>query len=375
MHSLLKKLDLRSDSHPYSYPSKGHVDLPTKPVGHSRARSRTVQPSAACRGLYAAPKRRTKNARSNDKDDKDPIIECSIYPQMNGKRRSELEAQARHRSTKCDRVSDEARHYENTTRFDRRVRRQQTESCVRYCSVELDFKAPLKHRKASAMSPNGSSSNGSSPEARLTWSPTSRTFKHNSLPGDEHQVLVRRQKMQRAREVLMQHYTHHGAVQGGHVEHGMMQGFTVRNSERRRLSKMHYAVRKALQANLDLNDEDFKLALNRWADRVYFCELSDVDGLPVDEQMINDFIPLYQKAREAAIEANLLGGPRTEPVQRTWLNERNHRIRQATLALQRVDSAVTMEVLVERPRLVSKFSWDSDDGVGDSRQRRTKTER
>lgn len=173
----------------------------------------------------------------------------------------------------------------------------------------------------------------------------------------------------------MLHYTHHGAVRGGHVEHGMMQGFTVRNSERRRLSKMHYAVRKALQANLDLNDEGFKLALNRWADRVYFCELSDVDGLPVDEQMIKDFIPSYQKARKAAIEANLLGCPRTEPVQRTWLVERNHRIRQATLALQRVDSAVTMEVLVERPRLVSKFSWDSDGGVGDPRQRQTKTKR
>lgn len=353
-------MDFRSDSHSRSRSSKRHVDLPTKTGERPHAKSRTVKPSAACRGLYAAPKRRTsEQARSDDKNDDDSIVKHSMYPQMNGRRWSELEAEAearaRTRSTKYDQTSRGNQHYEDKARVGRPVRRPQ----------------PLTRVPSHSVASSSDSSSGS----RLTWSPTSRAFTRSSLPGDEHQGLVRRQKMQRARELLEEHFNHHGSVRGGRIWHGMKQGFTVRNSERRRLSKMHYAVRKALQADLDLNDDNFKVAMYHRSDKVYFCELSDVDGLPIDEQMVYEFLQLYQKARDTAVKANLLAPPRSNTVQRSWLDERNHRVRQAALALQRVNNDVAMEAPVTRPQLVSKFSWDSNDGKVNSRKRKTKTKR
>ncbi|KAJ4985369.1 hypothetical protein SVAN01_09124 [Stagonosporopsis vannaccii] len=375
MHCFLKKLDMRADSYLYSPINKRFNGLPTNFVGRTSARPRAVYQSAACRGLYAAPQRpRIEHAQSDDQDDSDPIITCSIYPQINGKRRSELEAQLRTRSTKYDRASYKAQHNKDIGEVDRQACRQRPLSRVRSLSVEsnafdVSIKVPMKPQQASAVF-----SNGSSCEGQVARGSSSHTSRCSSLPGDEYRILVRRQKMQRAREVLELHYAHHGSVRGVHIEHGMMQSFTMRNSERRRLSKTQYAVRKALQADLNLNNDDFKLAMDRHADRVYFCELSDVDGLPIDESIMNDFISLYQKARNTAIEANLLGRSRTDTVQRPWLRERNHRVRQATLAIQRLDSAVEMDVSLRRPQLVSKFSWDSNKGEVE-RQRLTKIKR
>ncbi|KAJ8108414.1 hypothetical protein OPT61_g8187 [Boeremia exigua] len=363
--------------------------------------------SAACRGLYDAPSRRDSrqsqrvggNRRSTGSDNSsDPITKFSVYPQMVGKRRSQLEAEARTRSMKSSPGMTETDRREGTTPPDRPAHQKQLSSRVRPRSINTEFsldsghssdgnpegrpvrvcmypqakyikepvEAPLKSEQASVVYPSETSSKNSSVQTL-----SSQVSKRSSLPSDEHQLLVRRQRLQRAREMLELHYTHHGLVRGGHIRHGEMQGFTIRNSERRRISKLRYAVRKALQSDLDLQDADFKLAMNRYADRVYFCELSDVDGRPIDEQMIEEFIGLYQKARDAAQAARLLSSPRSHPT-RTWVDVRNRRVHQAALALAQADGAVAMEVPVRRPRLVSKFSWDSNDGEVASRKRLTK---
>ncbi len=140
---------------------------------------------------------------------------------------------------------------------------------------------------------------------------------------------------------------------------------------------MQYAVRKALQNDLDLLDDGFKLAINHHADKLYFCELSDVDGMPIDEQMVSEFISLYEKARDARSAAQLPAMPQSTQVQRIWIDEHKPRKHQAAPDFQWEDSAATveMEVLSQYPRLVSKFSWDKSDGDVSSRNRLIKTKR
>ena len=362
MPSLLNMIKARSGSRHRSDDNK-IIEISAHPQKEqSRARPQIVKStpySAAYRGLYATPTRRSTsqqrsvkrsahfqksgsvNGGSEYDDPNDPIIKSSIYPQMVGKRRSELEACTRTRSTKYDRASTGVHRFEETTQTGRLVRRQQLASRMRSRSAESDFsflsgydsdrdpegrsvrlcmyprakyfKEPIatlsKPQCAPAMFSDISSSKGPS-----SYTPSLRASKCSSLPGEEYQSLVRRQKMQRACEVLEPHFAHYGSARGGPFWHWRMQNFTIPNSERRRLSKTQYAVRKALQADLDLLDDDFRLALNRHADKVYFCELSDVDGLPIAEPMVFEFVRLYQEAQDAAYAPKLPDFLYGEPV-------------------------------------------------------------
>ncbi|KAH6618965.1 hypothetical protein C7974DRAFT_379092 [Boeremia exigua] len=395
MPSLFKMLDSRSESHPHT-----ENELNDRSHRTQRRHLQSTSRSAACRGLYAISsstadrqKRNTSclaqietsgrvNPRSGD-DANDPIIKCSMYPQMIGKRRSELEAQARTSSTKHDREIEAHRH----ERLVRTARRQQVSSRVRPQSEESDFsfssgyssdgnpeglpvRVCIYPQAKYIVEPVKTTTNSQQPPTiASTWS-SSHALKRSSLPGDEYQKLVRRQKMQRAREVLHLHYAHNGFVRNKHIQHGMMQNFTMRNSERRRESKIRHAVRQALRVNLNLLEDTFKLAMNRRADGVYFCELSDVDGVPIEERMLHDFIRRYQEAQDAACAPKPSDFPCNRTIQRTQIDERHGRIGRAALALQRTDNTAAPDAPGKHP-LVSKFSWDSDDGQVDMRERLT----
>jgi hypothetical protein len=135
----------------------------------------------------------------------------------------------------------------------------------------------------------------------------------------------------------------------------MKQGFTVRNSERRRISRMQFAVRKARCAGLDILDDKFRSAMQNRADKVYFSEMTDVDGVPIDGHMMYEFIGMYQ---------NVPVSPIQPPRRRTWPDERNKRFVQQAKPARRSAEVVEMvdAGLITKPHnLVSKFSWYDDD--------------
>jgi hypothetical protein len=147
------------------------------------------------------------------------------------------------------------------------------------------------------------------------------------------------------------------------IRHGMMQAFSVRNTERRRISKMQFAVRKALCADLDILNGDFMLAFHQRAEGVRFSGMSDVDGVPIDEHMMYEFIRMYQDAQNAADLLHTSSIQSRKPAKRTWIDERYKRMRQAALARERADGVETVdaEIMTKQPTLVSTFSWGSGD--------------
>jgi hypothetical protein len=196
-----------------------------------------------------------------------------------------------------------------------------------------------------------------------------------SLPGDEYQQLKRRQDMQRAREVLELHFAGRHNAQSVPIWHGMKQGFTVRNSERRRVSKMQFAVRKALCAEQDILENKFMSAMHSRADNVHFSAMADVDGVPIDVHMMYEFIRLYQKAPDADCVPK---SPVHPPHRRTWIDERNKRfVQQAKQALRQADDVETVVAgLITKPHsLVSKFSWDDNDSESKAPNRLKKSQR
>lgn len=348
------------------------------------------------------------NRTREDDDPNDPIIKHSVYPQMNGKRRSELEAALRTRTAKYDRPSTRENCREHTARTGRPVRRQHTVRRVRPRSMESDSSSDFDSDYTSDGNPEGRPvrvciypqakyikepvktsfnpqrtlegyESSSTVEPATSRTPSYRNWKRSSLPHDEYHILRRRQVMQRAREVLESHYAQRGsALKKGLVGHGETQCFTEYHTERRRISRVQYAVRKAMQADLDPFSDDFNSAMIRHADKVRFCELSDVDGVPIDEKLMWDFIRMYRKARDEAYEPKdskeAMVRPR-ELVQRTSIEERNDSMQQATL--RRADSEATTRAPVQRPVLISRFSWDNSDSEVETltRKRFTKTKR
>lgn len=376
----------------------------------SRARTRKVKSTvhpAACRGLYAVPtkQRRMKsystqveqlNCAREDDDPNDPIFKHSVYPQMNGKRRSELEAALCTRTAKYDRPSTREDCREHTARGVR-PRSMESDSSSDfdpyYSSdgnpegrpVRVCIYPPAKYIKEPAKTPFNPQrvlegyESSSTVEPATPRTPSYRNWKRSSLPQDEYYILRRRHVMQRAREALEPHYAQRGsALKKGLVGHGETQCFTGYHTERRRISRMQYAVRKAMQADLDPFSDDFYSAMTRHADKVCFCELSDVDGVPIDEKLMWDFIRTYRKARDEAYEPNdskeAMVRPR-ELLQRTSIEERNDHMQQATR--HRADSEATTRTSVQRPVLISRFSWDNSDSEVETstRKRFTKTKR
>ena len=110
--------------------------------------------------------------------------------------------------------------------------------------------------------------------------------------------------------------------------------------------------------------------MNQRAAHVYFCEMSDVDGMPIDEHAMYDFIRMYQEAIDAAYVPKPLSERTIRGLQRTWVDDRNARMRrEAKLALQDANHAAMLAARTATPRLVSKFSWDDDDGGKEQRRR------
>ena len=403
MPSLLIKMraclepDAHSDAKTHDVSKKGSSE-------RSRGRSYSLTSgaqSAACRGLYAASERRSVNKSrtesrekhhhredkktSEEVDDNDPVIKYSMYPQMIGKRRSELEP-ARKRSVKYDRAT--TRPQEVIQQQSARLRRYSVDSDLTYDSeYESDgnpegrpirvcmypqakyIKEPVnvtsKWVLRELFTASGDKKDGVS---------SSHTYKRSSLPFDEYQILVRRQKTTRAREVLEPHFAHHGLrrANASTIWHGFKQGFTIRNTERRRISKVKYAVRKALKAGLELTDTDYKLALHRHRGKVHFCELSDVDGIPIEQMIIDEFTRMFREAQNAVYVLKSTSRTSDCPHPVTWIDDR---IRRQAAELRRMDSGVGMNLMAKRPQLVSKLSWDSSDGEVDQRKRLTKTQR
>ena len=390
--------------------SSGH-DTPTRHLSNQ-------QRSAALNALYGKPasgRASVEPRGSGEDDDRDPIVKCSMYPQMVGKRRSEL-ARARTRSVKYYQSSTEVRERVATDRpVHRSTRQQAREYRSRRGSVGLDLsydsaydsedstyesedstkedrpirvcmypqlnyckipgKMPVEPgRHDSVLSSDEMLSKCEAPPSQTASSQMSGngSYRPCSLPHDEYSLLVRRQKMEHAREVLEPHFAHYGSQKGPHVWHGLMKPYQTRNTERRRISKVMYVVRKALKANFDLLSNEYELARHRHTAKTPYCELSDVDGVPLPEALIYDFTRTYQEVQDNAYAPKLTPLPYGEPAQRTWIDER---IRQAA-ALRRVDSGMAMDAPTQHPQLVSKFSWDSDsEGEVYKRKRLTKVKR
>lgn len=399
MSSFLNKMKGRAGRHQDS-DSDSEAESYSKPTQTRSYRYslRSTSRSAACRGLYALRKskyERRKNAarieedttseeEKDDDDDDEQVIKYSIYPQMVGKLRSQLEA-------------EHARSTEGT-RTARSVCRQRYNRHERVPSVDYDsplqpegedseypddrpirvstypqakyIKDPV--RKDSAVSCTGSGFSCDSDPAR---SVPPYNVKHDSLPGDEYQVLVRRQKMANARHALEEYFAQVGS-EGRYtcIHHGDVRQFTIPFIERRRLSMLQFAVRKNLRAGLDLLTDEFAHAMRQRADNVHFSEMSDVDGRPVEVRDMYAFIRAYQNAQDAAYKPKF--GPQEDPKKRTWIDDRIARQTAAARAegIAERNKAMEAEALkaTMQPRLVSKFSWDDHDRDAKLRKRLTK---
>ncbi|KAF1350454.1 hypothetical protein EJ07DRAFT_159593 [Lizonia empirigonia] len=378
----------RSDqTHATSRPKKPVRSSGRSSGNETQARHRTKHhQSAALSGLYgkrASARKSTERRRTGDDEDddpNDPIIKCSMYPQMVGKRMSEL-TRALNRSEECGHASSEARGRAATDRsMYQSTRRMVSEYRPNLGYLGSDLSAdsgyesdgpimegrPVRARMYPQQDPRPSFNKTMSTASSRR--PLDVGYMPHGLPHDEYMSLVRRQTMERTRQVLEAHFAHHSNRQGPRVWHGLMQPYQIRNSERRRISKVMYAVRKALKADFDLLSDEYELARHRHAAKTPFCELSDVDGVPLPYRLVVDFTRALQEAQDNAYVPKLTGLPYGEPIQRTWIDER---IRKAA-ALRRVDSGIVMDQPAKRPQLVSKFSWDSDN-EGDMRKRKRLT--
>lgn len=369
-------------------------------AGAGKPTARVPSRSAALSGLYTQPERKhaRKHKRSKPRSTKhsqalcsegenkqldDQVIQHSMYPQMIGRRRSELEAECAFVTTRRG----------NTAQNGRPLRRRQASSDIRReswgsestltpgCEDKVEarpvrvcvypqakyIKEPVKTPKQ----PSKTSTQSLSSEISSAWV----SFSSTSLPGDEYRQLKRRQDMQRAREVLELHFAGRHNAQSVPIWHGKKQGFTVRNSERRRISKMQFAVRKALCADLDILDDNFMSAMRRRADNVHFSEMTDVDGVPIDVHMMYEFIRMHQKAPDAD---HVPKSPVHPPHRRTWIDERKKRfVQQAKLASRQAEGVETVDAeSTTKPHLlVSKFSWDDNDSESEAPKRLKKSKR
>ncbi|UPX15826.1 uncharacterized protein EKO05_0006263 [Ascochyta rabiei] len=381
----------------------GYESTRTYDTGRPARRAAYQQQSAALKFLYKKPTARPVSAKPDgSEEDDDDIIKWSMYPQVIGKRRSEL-VRARAQYMKSSRASTTpkgqivtdrptnhaTRHeyrshccsvgsglsydsgYDTESIMDDRPVRACIYPQLKYCKVPGKMPAEPQQRDPVLLPDNTLSRHPSSHSlsSRIPWN---NTYRPGGLPHDEYRILVRRQKMQRVREMLEAFFAHHGNRQGPRIWHGLKQAHRIRQTERRRVSKVNLAVRKAMKANLDLRSNGYELARYRHAGKIPYCELSDVDGVPLPPAMIDEFTRAFRDAQDDAYMLKLTPLPYGQPIQHTWVDER---VRQAA-ACHRMDSGIVMEEPVERPQLVSRFSWDSDsDQEVRKRKRLTKVKR
>lgn len=344
----------------------------------------------------------------DQRDETDPIIKCSMYPQMIGKRRSELERALQH-PTESDNPSSRSSSRNTRTRHrivqqrsaaldalygkpastHRSKNRHVSKSRSRRASVDSDLsydsgyesedsinkgrpvrvsiypqlkycmipgKMPAECGQRNSLLSFDEMCKALPPLPASVQASGGKCYRPQSLPQDEFNSLKRRQKMEQAREVLERHFAHDGKRQRPHVWHGLMQAYQTRNSERRRFSKIMYAVRKALSADFDLLSDEYERARHRHSAKTPWCELSDVDGVPLPDALIMDFTRTFQEVQDNAYVPKLTPLLYGKSVERTWIDERIHR----AAALRRADSGIVMEASAHCPKLVSKFDWDSD---------------
>ncbi|KAF1924727.1 uncharacterized protein M421DRAFT_424614 [Didymella exigua CBS 183.55] len=392
MPNLFKNLKSRAEA---LYQSDDeHTTMKYKRGGRAfetRTLNSTVLP-AACRGLYATPtQRRCIKSNSNqveqlnrtcddddddddDDNENDAIIRHSMYPQINGKRRSKLEAEHRIRTTKYD-LAVAGKEYRERRAGDgypvrpkhspRRVRRPRPVKSEFSSDSNSDTDSDADSDCSSDVNPEGRPIRVCMyPQAKyvkepvikppMPRMPSYRNWKRENLPYDEFQILHRRQVMQRARDVLEPYFLHRGTkAKKGLVGHGEMQCFTEYHTARRQTSRIQYAVRKAMQADLNQCSPEFGQAMTRRAQKERFCEMSDVDGVPVDEKLMVDFIKAHRKFQEKAYTIE------EQKLAMVWFGELAQR--SSIDEPCRIDSGATMRAPPDRSVLISQFDWNSSD--------------
>jgi hypothetical protein len=432
MPSFLKNLKSRAGA---LYHSDDEDDTIKYKRGEKSLEARTLQSTAvpaAMRGLYAAPTRRRMQSRptqvehldrvseEEDDDPNDPIVWNSMYPQMNGKRRSEVEADmAKYAGVRADMA-----HRGRTARNDLQARRQhragrghrvrsvksytsdddsdsgsETDSAyssgdyssdgnpegwpVRVCIypqakyIQVPVETPLKRPAGIDQALSGCTANTTA-KPPTPCIPSYRDWKRDLLPHTEFQILRRRQAMERAREELeplyrrCRRYLYRNVKpKKGLIGHGETQWFAEPfHHVRLENSRMQYVLRKAVQSGMNQYSLEFGFAMTMRAENVCFCEMSDVDGAPVAETLLIDFLKALRKFQD---KANVPKDPKLtmarpgELARRLSVEQRND--------LRRVDSGVTMRVRVLQPVPVSHFDWDSSDDESETPKRLTKMKR
>ena len=398
MKGLRAELGRSSNTHHNDSKLGNHKDTRSRTVSSKAGAGKPAAGSpfktAAQQGLFAPERKHERSkARSSkhaqelreadeEEHPDDPVIKGSMYPQVNGRRRSEIMAQHAALASRRGNTKQNGRHsrrQEASADMQRRSwdsgssfqSRWEDNVEARPVRVEMYpakyIKEPVKTSAQPSKTPT---------QSLLSKKPSIRTIdSRTSLPGDEYRQLKRRQEMQRAREVLELHFAGRHNAQSVPIWHGMKQGFTVRNSERRRISKMQFAVRKAVCAKLDILEDKFMSAMHSRADKVHFSAMTDVDGVPIDEHMMYEFIRLYQKAPDADYVPT---SPVHPPHRRTWIDERNKRfVQQAKQARRQAEAVETVvNPAPTKPHvLVSKFSWDDNDSDSEAPKRLKKLNR
>ncbi|KAF3048038.1 hypothetical protein E8E12_008045 [Didymella heteroderae] len=341
---------------------------------------------AAMRGLYAAPKQRHGAARptqieqldrvrEEDDDPNDPIIWHSMYPQMNGKRRSELEADVVKYAGCVASILLVLSDYGS----DSNPKGREVRVCIypqaKYTKVPV--KTPLKTPFGFNQVLSGSTDSATAkPPTPIV--PSYRDWKRDMLPHTEFQTLRRRQAMECAREVLEplyrrchRHLYPNIKQKKGLVGHGETQWFAEPyHGVRLQNSKIQYCVRKARQAGLDQYSQEFDHAMTKRAQNERFCEMSDVDGTPVEETLLIDFLKALRKFQNKAIV------PEDPKLAMVWPGEFAQRISvDGREDLYRVDRGATTHACAQQPVPVSQFDWNSSDNESEIPKRLTKTKR
>jgi hypothetical protein len=178
--------------------------------------------------------------------------------------------------------------------------------------------------------------------------------------------------MDRAREILEPHFKQPGLHRDLAITHGATQIRKTSPIERVQISKVKYAVRKAWTAGIDIEGKEWDFAVYQHSTKLRYCKMSDVDGVPISQDTIDEFVRFFEEkyADEYVRKLPLL--PYGKGIQDKSSGSGKDKV--ATVA--RVDNGVEMEGLVQRPQLVSRFSWGSDgDEEVDQRRRLAKTKR
>lgn len=420
MSPLLNKLKIFANT---LHQSDGHENGTTKYTRTERSyERRTVKSTAfpaACRGLYAVPTKQKRNTYSDNtkqlhrvQEREDPsmsVIKRSMYPQINGKRRSEVNADFRARTTKYDLAPAGEDHSGCTTRFDPPVHPKHAPRRVRQRPQPVKSKFMFDSDSDDSSDTDSNYSSGGNwdgrpvrvciyPQARYIKEPVNtllkpdggrvgqtvkhftlhtrpyRYWKRDNLPHDEFKRLRRLQTMHRARDVLEPHYFHRNTKpKKGLIGHGETQCFAECHTTRYQASRVQYAVRKAIQVNLNQYSPEFCHAVARRVQNERFCELSDVDGVPVKDELMMGFLNAYSKFRN---EMYVIKEPKLAMVRPGELAQRssiNDSVGQAQQKSRyRIDSGASVCALDQRPVLTSQFDSDSSDDELETPKRSTK---